>query len=126
MASFPGHGSVECKPKNSATKATAVQHIMNHMFGKEWLYNVGVIYIGDDTTDEDAMKYLKGKGYSIKIQENGLANNTSADMVIQDTRSVVHFLSWFFKKISVSSNKNHNPGQIQGEQEDMELAAIDA
>ena len=119
---FPGHASIECKPKNSATKGTAVQHIMTHLYGREWHQNnIGAIYIGDDTTDEDAMIYLRGKGFSIRIDEDGNASKTTAaDLVVPSARSVVHFLHWFLDRIKKEAMEA-GPQGLNGNPEPIEI-----
>ncbi len=97
---FPGHDSVECKPKNSGDKGFAVLNILNFLYGQDWQHTVGVVYIGDDTTDEDAMKVLKGKGVTMRILDTKASQETAATMTLQSTRSVVHFLHWFHGKLT--------------------------
>ena len=99
FSTSPGHGTIECKPKGLANKGTAVEMILEHHFGKSWKDEVMAIYIGDDTTDEDAMKALKGKGVSVRIFEGQPAGKTEADLIFNSTRSVVHFFSWLLGKL---------------------------
>ena len=47
------------------------------------------VYIGDDVTDEDAFRALKGKGLTIFIGESG---NSKADFYLKDTEEVTKFL----------------------------------
>ena len=47
------------------------------------------VYIGDDKTDEDAFRALKGKGLTIFIGESG---NSKADFYLKDTEEVTKFL----------------------------------
>lgn len=98
----PGHASIECKPENAADKGSAVLEILSRWYGPSWQNKVGVIYIGDDTTDEDAMKALKGKAVTMRIFEGTEPKDTAASMTLQSTRSVVHFLHWFSGKLTKS------------------------
>lgn len=97
---FPGHGSIECKPWNTEDKGTAVIRILDHLQPK-WGLNVAAIYIGDDTTDEFAMKALKHRsGKTMRIFEKGQgASETAADIVLTSTHSVVHFFHWFLAQL---------------------------
>jgi len=52
-----------------------------------------VLCIGDDTTDEDMFRYLRDKGYTIKIGRG----NTAARYTILSQREVFPFLRRFFE-----------------------------
>lgn len=101
FTSFSGHDTVECKSDSSADKGSAVLDILDHLYGKDWAKTVGVIYIGDDRTDEDAMKVLQGKAITMRVT-SGSQQKTAASMTIKSTRSVVHFLHWFYGKLTNS------------------------
>lgn len=65
-----------------------------YVFGKLFLiFRVRVIYVGDDVTDEDAMRDLKGLGFSFKISSSTLSM-TNADRILPGTDSVVKLLEW--------------------------------
>lgn len=51
-----GHNVVEIKPPVSWTKGDAAQLILNDAFGSRWEKKVHVLYMGDDTSDEDVMR----------------------------------------------------------------------
>jgi len=51
--------------------------------------NVLPVYIGDDATDEDAFRLLKGKGLTVFV---GKPRKSKADYYLKDTRDVVKFL----------------------------------
>jgi len=48
------------------------------------------VYIGDDTTDEDAFRAIKGRGVAILVAEN--PGETEADYMLLDPAEVEHFL----------------------------------
>lgn len=52
--------------------------------------NVSVAYLGDDLTDEDAFKALKGKGLSVLVRET--YRDTLADYWLQPPADLIHFL----------------------------------
>jgi trehalose 6-phosphate synthase/phosphatase len=52
-----------------------------------------VLCLGDDTTDEDMFKMLRGRGYTIKIGRG----NTAAQYAIVSQHDVFPFLSRFVK-----------------------------
>lgn len=51
-----GHNVVEIKPPVVWTKGHAAQLILNDAFGSKWEKKVHVLYMGDDTSDEDVMR----------------------------------------------------------------------
>jgi trehalose 6-phosphate synthase/phosphatase len=50
------HFAIESKPKIDWNKGRASIHIVQTLFGLDWSEKVRVIYVGDDSTDEDAME----------------------------------------------------------------------
>lgn len=50
------HAAVEAKPPVVWNKGEAAKYILREEFGENWAESVKVIFAGDDTTDEDAMK----------------------------------------------------------------------
>lgn len=52
----PSHGAIEIKPPVVWSKGHAALLILNEIYGKNWEKKVHVIFMGDDTSDEDAMK----------------------------------------------------------------------
>ena len=59
----------------------------------DWSHRVRIIYAGDDNTDEDAMTALKGMAFSFRVVNSNLTQ-TSADMRLPSTESVVCLLRW--------------------------------
>jgi trehalose 6-phosphate phosphatase len=76
----------EIRPRVYWNKGTAVEWI------QEQLDQPGAqaIYVGDDTTDEDAFAALP-EGITIKV---GSALETAAQFRLQDPAEVCHFLEW--------------------------------
>lgn len=48
--------AIEAKPAVLWNKGEAALHILRQEYGNDWANKVKVIFAGDDTTDEDAMK----------------------------------------------------------------------
>ena len=95
----PAHCALECKPKGSANKGTAVNTILEKQFGPGWMKKVGLVFVGDDTTDEDAIKVVNEyKGASFRIA-NGPDVKTSAKTILQDHKDVTKLLRWIDKII---------------------------
>lgn len=93
------HCALECKPAVSWDKGRASIQILKTIFGENWSENVGIIFAGDDVTDEDAMMALKGKAYSFRISDNQQIK-TSADKILPSTDSVLLMLKWVEKHMN--------------------------
>lgn len=52
------HCAVEAKPPVEWNKGEAALHILRSEFGDDWYKKATVMFMGDDTTDEDAMKVI--------------------------------------------------------------------
>ncbi len=58
---------LERKPQGSCDRGTAVIRFLDHLYSPDWQKSTDVCYIGDDSTDEDALRTLMGKAISMKI-----------------------------------------------------------
>ena len=78
---------LEIRPKVDFHKGKAVREIL-----KTFL-SVGLlpIYLGDDQTDEDAFRVLKGQGISVVIGPDG--HPSEADFFLRNSDEVLEFLS---------------------------------
>merc|ERR1711976_502726 len=65
----------------------AAIYILRSAFGVNWSQNIRIIFAGDDLTDEDAMKALKGLAYNFRVINSGIVQ-TVADHRLPDTVSV--------------------------------------
>jgi alpha,alpha-trehalase len=83
-----GKGMVEIKPAVDWHKGKAVLWLIEHlqMDTEKSL----PLYLGDDTTDEDAFRALKGKGSSILVDGN--SQQTDADYLLESQRDVSDFI----------------------------------
>lgn len=78
----------DIKPRMDWDKGRALHHILDSLDlgdGKAL-----PVYIGDDTTDEDAFRAIKGRGVPILVAEN--PDGTEADYLLLDPAEVEHFL----------------------------------
>ena len=73
-------------------QGSAAIYILRSAFGVNWKENIRIIFAGDDLTDEDAMKTLKGLAYSFRVVNSGLVQ-TLADHRLPDTTAVLTMLA---------------------------------
>jgi len=87
------HGALEARPPIDWNKGYSAFYILKSAYGPDWNQKVRVIYAGDDSTDEDALKILKTTGATFRVTTNPTLK-TYADMRIPDTDSVLTLLKW--------------------------------
>ncbi|MGE5301043.1 MAG: bifunctional alpha,alpha-trehalose-phosphate synthase (UDP-forming)/trehalose-phosphatase [Acidobacteriota bacterium] len=80
----------EIRPRDAWNKGDAVTWIMGN-YGDGRL----PVYIGDDTTDEDAFRVIEGKGISVSIGES-----PGAEYCLKDQAEVEDFLTWLSSRFS--------------------------
>ena len=83
-----GRKVIEIRPGNAWNKGNAVSWILENM-GRESI----PFYIGDDTTDEDAYRMIKGKGISISV-----GKSPEADYYLKNQNEVKGFIEWLLEQ----------------------------
>lgn len=93
------HGKkvIEVRPPVRCHKGTAVSQLMTHFKKKH--SNLFPIYAGDDISDEEAFKALKGRGLTVHVGSN---RHTSADYSLAGIVQMTCLL----KKIAVLRNRS--------------------
>ncbi len=86
-----GKRIVEGRPPIDWNKGYAVLHVLAQRHGVDWISRARALYVGDDVTDEDAFRSLRGMGRSIRV---GPATQTEADFSVPDPEAVVELLRW--------------------------------
>jgi trehalose 6-phosphate phosphatase len=81
----PFDGGLELRPKGK-DKGSAVSEILSSMRG-----TVAAAYLGDDLTDEDAFKAMKGRGLGVLVREE--ARPTLADIWLRPPEELIEFLT---------------------------------
>jgi trehalose-phosphatase len=92
----PGKKVVELRPAIDWHTGKAVGWIMEAL--QLEVDKVLPLYIGDDLTDEDAFRFLKGKGVGILVGEHGA--DTDADYRLKDldqVKQLLHILVKYFQ-----------------------------
>lgn len=85
------HCALEIRPKVDWNKGTVALMLLDKQYENKWKENVKVVFVGDDTTDEDAMKALKGNAATFRIAQNADIV-TNAERKIASTADVVKIL----------------------------------
>ncbi len=81
-----GSKVVEVRPRGW-DKGKAVETIIENFDNKNFLS----VYLGDDTTDEDAFRFLKNKGLTVFVSNNS-DDETYADFFLKNPDDVYRFL----------------------------------
>jgi trehalose-phosphatase len=71
-------------------KGVAARWMLTRVFGERWPSQVGVIYIGDDRTDEDAFMALREDAVTIKVGAGSYP--TAARYIAEHVDEVGRFL----------------------------------
>jgi len=85
---------IEGRPPVDWHKGRAVLHVLVSRHGADWPARVRALYIGDDLTDEDAFRSLRGIGRSIRVASAPPATVTAADFRLPDPDAVIQLLRW--------------------------------
>jgi trehalose-phosphatase len=88
-----GKKLLEVRPNVKWDKGQAVLWLLQRLSkptGNSYL----PIYIGDDSTDEDAFKALKNKGLTVIVGRN---KKSHAQYYIRNTRETIGFINWILK-----------------------------
>jgi trehalose 6-phosphate synthase/phosphatase len=88
--------AIEARPPTGWDKGRAVFHLLRARHGPEWPEQLGVVYVGDDETDEDAFRALEGLAFTFRV---GPAERpTSAARRLPDVDAVEALLRWIAER----------------------------
>lgn len=71
----------------------AALKILRDRFGSDWPIHTRAIFAGDDTSDEDAMRALQGRGRTFRVSASPSVR-TFADYRLASTDGVTMLLDW--------------------------------
>ena len=89
-----GHEVLEARPGIDWHKGRAVLHVLVRRHGADWPSRVRALYVGDDVTDEDAFRSLRGIGRSICVTSTHFPTATASDLDLPDPDAVLQLLRW--------------------------------
>ncbi|XP_055857942.1 uncharacterized protein LOC129920587 [Episyrphus balteatus] len=87
------HAAIEAKPPVNWNKGEAALLILKNNFGNDWKSKTSVVFAGDDTTDEDAMRALQGIGKSFRVATDPKIE-TYADFRLPKQELVHDLIRW--------------------------------
>lgn len=92
------HGKrvLEVRPVASWNKGTAVARLLN----EPWARHRRPVYFGDDRTDFDAFRVLRGRGLSVRV--GGRRGVAGEDAWLSSPEAVVSLLRWLAKQVEAS------------------------
>jgi trehalose 6-phosphate phosphatase len=83
-----GKRVLEVRPSGSCNKGTAVAKVLR----EPWARRRVPVYIGDDRTDFDAFRVMKGRGLAVRV--SGRRGVAGSDAWLPDPRAVESLLRW--------------------------------
>jgi trehalose 6-phosphate synthase/phosphatase len=86
------HAALEARPPIGWDKGQAVLHTLRRRHGAAWAERVRVIYVGDDETDEDAIRALAGLGLTFRV--GSPEQPTQATHRLPDVAGVLALVEW--------------------------------
>jgi trehalose 6-phosphate synthase/phosphatase len=104
------HAAVEARPPIGWDKGQAVLHILRHRYGATWGERIRVMYVGDDDTDEDAMRTLAGLALTVRV--GSPERPTRASHRLADVQSVLALVQWLARRPRADARREeHAPPQ---------------
>ena len=91
--------AIEARPPTGWDKGRAVLHVLRARHGPEWPEKLGVVYVGDDETDEDAFRALQGLGFTFRV--GSAERPTTAGRRLPDVEAVETLLRWAAERPSL-------------------------
>ena len=100
--------AIEARPPVKWNKGRASIYILRTLYGLDWQEGVRVLFAGDDNTDEDAMRMLKGMAVSFRVTASSSVR-TVANRRLPDTDSVLMMLKWVERQMAACRARRNTP-----------------
>jgi trehalose-phosphatase len=85
---------LEGRPPVDWHKGHAVLWLLGRRYGADWPSHTRALFVGDDTTDEDVFRSLRGIGRSIFVGSFATQPSTQADYRLPDPDAVIALIRW--------------------------------
>jgi trehalose 6-phosphate synthase/phosphatase len=105
------HAAVEARPPIGWDKGQAVLHVVRERYGPAWSSDVRAVYVGDDETDEDAFRALRGLGETFRVASP--AKSTLASHRLHDVAGVHALLCWLATRIGAHSGDDGDRSRLR-------------
>lgn len=104
----------EILPDVSQDKGMAARWIVRRIYGQAWERRIGVVYIGDDRTDEDAFRALADTAITVKVGPGTYP--TAAHYSVRNVDEVYEFLQVIAAERRVARVPHEDSGVPTGKQ----------
>jgi trehalose-phosphatase len=101
-----GHAVLEARLRGGMNKGRAVNHIRHQLPAGSL-----VLYFGDDVTDRDAFRELRGVGVSVEV---GGGKSSLADFTLPGPRAVVEMLQRVCSELQADDPSSSGPRRPPG------------
>jgi trehalose 6-phosphate synthase/phosphatase len=104
------HAAVEARPPIGWDKGQAVLYILRQRYGAAWGERVRVLYVGDDDTDEDALRTLADLALTFRVGSPD--RPTRASHRLADVPSVQALVEWLARRPRADARREEHALQV--------------
>jgi len=100
----PGIFVIEGRPPILWHKGSAALHVLVQRHGPAWTSRVRALYVGDDRTDEDAFRSLRGIGRSVWVGVAAPPGGHGADFSLPEPGTVLQLVRWLTSRAFLAAS----------------------
>jgi len=93
------HKAIEARPPVRWDTGRACIYILRTMYGVDWSERVRIVFAGDDSSDEDAMKVLRGIACTFRVTSSPSVR-TAANFRLANPDSVLTMMKWVERRLA--------------------------